>query len=268
MQPSSVYLDGLGSLTLGNIQGGFVNTQIDVTARNSLTVAAGDTVDSGTSTLSLAADVNYDGTGDSNTGLLSILAGATVTSGNATANAITLRGYNISIDTSSNPAVVGATRALSTTASATLSGLNQPYALAFDGSGNFYVSNLGTNTVSKFAAAGTLTATLTGLTIPLGLGIRRQRQPLRGQHGSTTVSEFAPGSTTPTATLGGLASPCALAFDGSGNLFVLNFGNNTISEFAPGAPRLPPPLPGLALRAMTFDSSGNLYVVNKVRTAP
>ena len=58
MEPSSVYLDGLGSLTLGNIQGGFVNTLIDVTARNDLTVTAGDTVDSGTSTLSLAADVN------------------------------------------------------------------------------------------------------------------------------------------------------------------------------------------------------------------
>ena len=36
-------------------------------------------------------------------------------------------------------------------------------------------------------------------------GVRLQRQPLRGQRRSgTTVSEFAPGSTTPTATLTGL----------------------------------------------------------------
>ena len=40
-----------------------------------------------------------------------------------------------------------------------------------------------------------------------------------------TVSEFAPGSTTPTATLTGLNYPDALAFDSSGNLYVANDGN-------------------------------------------
>ena len=53
-QPASVYLYGQGSLTLGNIEGGTVNTPIDVTAETNLAVAAGATVDSGTSTLSLA----------------------------------------------------------------------------------------------------------------------------------------------------------------------------------------------------------------------
>ena len=79
----------------------------------------------------------------------------------------------------------------STTATATLSGLNYPYALAFDASGNLFVANLG----------------------------------------GTTVSEFAPGSTTATATLSGLPSPIALAFDASGNLFVANEGGTTVSEF-------------------------------------
>ena len=141
MQPSSVYLDGLGSLTLGNIQGGTANTQIDVTARTNLVVAAGATIDSGTSTLSLGADLNADGTGDDGVGTLSIDAGATVTSTNPTANAITLRGANINIDTSANPAVVGGSRHLSTTPTATLTGLNGPDALAFDSSGNLYVAN-------------------------------------------------------------------------------------------------------------------------------
>ena len=36
------------------------------------------------------------------------------------------------------------------------------------------------------------------------------------------MSEFAPGSTTPTATLTGLSSPAALAFDSNGNLYVAN----------------------------------------------
>ena len=57
-----------------------------------------------------------------------------------------------------------------------------PDALAFDASGNLFVAN----------------------------------------SGNDTVSEFAPGSTTPTATLSGLNRPIALAFDASGNLFVAN----------------------------------------------
>ena len=87
---------------------GMVNTPIDVTARTNLIVAAGAIVNSGTSTLSLAADVKADGTGDDGSGTLTIGAGATVISTNPTANAITLRGADIDIDTSANPAVVGA----------------------------------------------------------------------------------------------------------------------------------------------------------------
>ena len=75
----------------------------------------------------------------------------------------------------------------STTPSATLTGLNDPDALAFDASGNLYVANTGGN----------------------------------------TVSEFAPGSTTPTATLTGLNDPYALAFDASGNLYVANWSMAT-----------------------------------------
>ena len=71
-----------------------------------------------------------------------------------------------------------------TTASATLTGLNGPVALAFDGGGNLFVANDAGNTVSK----------------------------------------FAPGATTASATLTGLSRPIALAFDGGGNLFVANDG--------------------------------------------
>ena len=73
----------------------------------------------------------------------------------------------------------------STTPTATLTGLNNPFALAFDSSGNLYVVNYDNN-------------------------------------GNSIVSKFAPGSTTPTATLTGLNNPFALAFDSSGNLYVAN----------------------------------------------
>ena len=40
--PSSVFLDGLGTLTLGNVQGGMANTAINVTAQTQLVTVAGD----------------------------------------------------------------------------------------------------------------------------------------------------------------------------------------------------------------------------------
>ena len=104
-------------------------------------------IDSGAGRSQLAADVNADGTGnDGGVGTLSIGAGATVTSTNPAADAITLRGADINIDTSANPAVVGALRQLNTTPTATLTGLNGPSALAFDSSGNLYVANSATAT--------------------------------------------------------------------------------------------------------------------------
>ena len=145
--------------------------------------------------ISLAADVNADGTGNDGLGTLSINAGATVVSSNTAASAITLRGADVNIDTSSNAAVVGSARTGhyvqcdfdwhkrsrvhglrqqrrslrgergnntvskfapgATSPSATLTGLNLPAALAFDASGNLYVTNYSGNTVSKFAPGST-----------------------------------------------------------------------------------------------------------------
>ena len=77
------------------------------------------------------------------------------------------------------------------------------------------------------------------------------------------MSEFAPGSTTPTATLTGLNGPDALAFDSSGNLYVANGDGTTVSEFAPGSTTPTATLTGLNdPEALAFDSSGNLYVAN------
>ena len=79
-----------------------------------------------------------------------------------------------------------------------------------------------------------------------------------------TVSEFAPGSTTPTATLTGLNGARALAFDARGNLFVANFNGTTVSEFAPGSTAPTATLTGLNDPiALAFDAQGNLFVANE-----
>ena len=81
--PSSVFLDGLGSLTLGNVQGGMANTSIDVTARTKLVTAAGDTFTvslggtgglskTGPGTVTLSGNNTYTGGTTVNSGTLVI----------------------------------------------------------------------------------------------------------------------------------------------------------------------------------------------------
>src|SRR5262245_26139617 len=109
---------------------------VDLKSAGALTVAPNALLDTGAGTLVLAAGVNADGTGNSNSGELVIGRGATVVSANASSGAITLRGAAIAIDTSANPALVGGRRdAQPTTPSVTLTGLAGPRALAFDASG-------------------------------------------------------------------------------------------------------------------------------------
>jgi sugar lactone lactonase YvrE len=269
-QPSKVYLDGMGNLTLGNVTGTSANTGLDVTARKGLVVAAGAQIITGTGTISLAADVNANGTGDSDaTDSLAIMSGALVTCSEPVSNAITLRGAAINLDTSSNPAQVGpGASAVSTTPTATLTGLAGPTGLAFDAHGNLFVANAGNGsgtTVSEFAPGSTApTATLTGLHGPMPMAFDSKGDLFVGNYLGMHVLEFAPGGTSPTATLTGLNQPYALAFDHHGNLFVTNFGGTTVSEFAPGSTAPTATLTGLtAPRALAFDSSGNLFVANR-----
>ena len=132
-----------GTIEVTGINTTSANGNVSLAATGNLTVDAGASILTGTGTISLAADVNANGTGNNGVGTLSIDAGATVTSTNTTASAITLRGAAVNIDTSANPALVGGSyrEPMSTTPTATLTGLNDPVAMAFDSSGNLYVAN-------------------------------------------------------------------------------------------------------------------------------
>jgi len=270
---------GLGSITASagviNVMG--LNTaasggNVNLTASGHLTVASNTVLYTGTGIIVLAADVNANGTGDSDTtDALAIQSGATVLSSNPSSSAIFLRGAAINIDTSSDPARVGWGSIVSTAPTATLTGLNAPAIMAFDSSGNLFVGNFGNlngTTVSEFAPGSTTsTATLSGVDAPNGLAFDSKGDLFVTNRGGTTVSEFAPGSTTPTATLTGLVGPTGLAFDSKGDLFVANWeggiGPNTVSEFAPGSTTPTATLTGLdGPYWLAFDSSGNLFVTN------
>jgi hypothetical protein len=137
-----------------------------------------------------------------------------------------------------------------TTPTATLTGLDEPCALAFDASGNLYVANEGndgTYGVSKFAPWATRpTATLTGLDGPSALAFDANGDLYVANDGNNTVSKFAPGATTPTAKLSGLGGPAALAFDASGDLYAAN--DTTGSEFS-GASLKRTPAAGVVIRS-------------------
>lgn len=103
----------------------------------------------------------------------------------------------------------------SVTLSASAGSLNQPFGLAFDGSGNLWIANLGNNTVVKFTSAQLASS------------------------GSPAPSVIL------SASAGSLNGPSALAFDNGGNLWVANTTAQMLVKFgtsqlaASGAP-VPP----------------------------
>ena len=93
VEPSGTYLDGLGNLNLGNVTSLASNGPLDVTARGNLTVVSGATLDTGTGSLSLAADTQAGGAGDDGVGTLSVQANSVLD-----AATIALRGADMNFD--------------------------------------------------------------------------------------------------------------------------------------------------------------------------
>ena len=204
--PSSVYLDGLGNLTLSSIMAA-PGAPIDVTARGNLMVANGATIISGNSvfsTLSLGADLTPSGAGDDGIGTLTIGA-----SDRLYATNMNLRGADVDIDPTA--LVLG----LSGTPSTILTGGEGPWSMAFDASGNLFVADYYDNTVAEFAPGSSTTpkAILTGFNSPKALVIDASGNLYVANSGNNTVSKFAPGGNTPTATLTGLSGPVAMVMD-------------------------------------------------------
>jgi sugar lactone lactonase YvrE len=139
---------------------------------------------------------------------------------------------------------------------------NTPSGLAFDKSGNLYVSDTGNSTIRKITPAGavTLFAGVAGTTAfldgvagdalfssPLGVAVWTNGTVFVADSGnhcirkisSGVVSTFAGkpelwGSADGAGTNAQFNAPCGLAFDAKGNLFVCDANNDTIREITPG----------------------------------
>ena len=141
-----------------------------------------------------------------------------------------------------------------------------PSALAFDSSGNLYVANAGSGTISKITSGGGVTlAWATVGTSPVALAFDSSGNLYVANSGSTgTISKITSGGSVTLTWASVGPYPNALAFDSSGNLYVANAGGGTtISKITPGGSvTLTWATVGSNPYALAFDSSGNLYVAN------
>jgi hypothetical protein len=113
------------------------------------------------------------------------------------------------------------------------SGLNTPWGLAFDGSGDLYVANAGNNTIEEFNLNGTGSVFATSrLDCPIGLAFDGSGNLFVANYGNNTIEEFNPNGTGSVfaTTSSGVSNPYGLAFFGD-DLYVGNAGNNTIEKF-------------------------------------
>ncbi len=270
IKPRGVYLDGLGSMYVGMLLGS-PGAPIDITARADLQFGDGATVSSGSTiptTLSLGADLTPSGAGDDGVGSLSIGPGAIVY-----AARMTLRGAAMKIDPT---AIIGDIQYAPV---ANFSAPNGVARIAVDSKDDLFTASeygassgqSSTSVNEYFPGSTSPNFTIDGLADPVALAVDSQDNLYVAEHNANAVSEFAPGSRTPTRTIN-VTNPNLLAFDNSGDLFVVTEGYTSVngnplpgfvSEFLPGA-TTPTRTFGSFQNPleMVVDGSGNVYVLD------
>jgi len=161
-------------------------------------------------------------------------------------------------------------------------GLNAPYSIAIDGSGNTWIANIDGASVSKFSTTGTALSSSSGYTgagldSPKSIAIDSSGNAWIANDNGNNVSNF---SSTGTAispstgyTGGGLEFPYAIAIDGSGNAWIANFYGdgtyygNSVSNFSSTGTAISPPTGytggGLSNpSSIAIDGSGNAWIAD------
>jgi sugar lactone lactonase YvrE len=138
------------------------------------------------------------------------------------------------------------------------SGLNGPYSLAFDSSGNLFEADFSSGAIFKFTPAGTKTTFASGLNGPIGLAFDSSGNLFEADFSSGIIFKFTPTGTKSTFA-SGLSGPVGLAFDSSGNLFEADFSSGIIFKFTPTGTKSVFAAGLSAPAGLAFDSSGNLF---------
>jgi len=279
--PGHMWIDGFGNLYVPDYIYNNIRQLTICGYAISGTLPAGVTFDGTTGTLSGTATVTgtfpvtitaYNFYGKSN-------AAVTITCNPSAPNISysTPNGYAIgramtTLSPTNAGGAVTATTSYSTTGTTVLNavtnGLNQPYGMGADPTGNVYVVNYGGKTVTEYSTAGVATTYSTNVPAgPVGITFDSSGNAYVLGESSETVVKFTGGMSGTTSTIvTGTTAPTAIAIDASNNLFVANIaGANRVQKYtSSGTPLLT--IIGSATYPMSagigVDASDNLWVAD------
>jgi hypothetical protein len=147
--------------------------------------------------------------------------------------------------------------------------LHNPTGLAFSSSGNLFVANGGTNTISQFnGATGAFVGTFAsgGMAGPTGIVFSSSGNLFVANFNSATVSQYSStGAYVGVFAHTGLNDNYGVAFSSSGNLFVATGLANAVLQFNGTTGALVGNFAYTGLNfpmGIAFSSSGNLFVIN------
>jgi sugar lactone lactonase YvrE len=145
------------------------------------------------------------------------------------------------------------------------SALSTPFDLAFNSSGDLFVSEGGVTAGGEIVeiapGGGTLATFLTGLDEPRGLAFNSAGNLFVADIGRSNIVEITPGGTK-TVFATGLAGPSGLAFNSAGDLFVADTTSGDITEIAPDGMETTYATGLEHPRYLAFGSTGDLFVSN------
>ena len=158
------------------------------------------------------------------------------------------------------------------TVTSPVTGLNQPFGIAFDGLGNIFESDYGSGTIKKFTAASgysTASTVATGISSAAGMAVDGAGNLFFSSYSGGAVYESALLSTgsyaAPQSVGSGFHSPFGTAVDASGNVFVADRFLDKVFEITAASGYTTTTSIGSGFNnpySVALDLSGNVYVAN------
>ena len=138
---------------------------------------------------------------------------------------------------------------------------NNPFGITIDSAGNIYVSNGGSNNVSKITPAGVSSILGTTGSAPRGIAIDSDGNIYTANDSSNNVSKITPeGVSSILGTTG--RGPFGITIDSAGNIYTANTRSNNVSKITPLGVSSILGTTGSGPMGITIDSAGNIYTAN------
>jgi sugar lactone lactonase YvrE len=149
--------------------------------------------------------------------------------GGTRTNTITIAGHTVNI-TQAGTGYVAANPVVPLVST----GLNQPYDVAVDGSGNVYIADTYNSAIKKWSAANNAVTTLvsTGLDQPFGVTVDGSGNVYIADSYNNAIKEWSVTNNTVTTLVStGLNLPAGVAMDRAGNVYIADSGNFAVKEW-------------------------------------